>query len=345
MNTALANSEIKLPTADAPVQRVIMEYQNPPFSWSHFWGEIGKIGLGLVGTGVLTYLIMKYFNPHSQPSTKKVLSPQPTQNLTSLDNIVGKKTKEFDTLLDAINNHAEYQRFGINIPKSLLLYGKPGTGKTELARGLANKIQAPYFELCGSDLESMWVGQASDNISLLFKAARAHVAKDTSEKPIKCVIFIDELETIAPHRSSGFSSSHHTNQTVGTLLTQLTQNNQGILFIGATNHKELIDPAILRPGRFDMHIEIPLPDKETRKKILEHYASKHCKKSKIDFELIAKNTDQLSGAHLKELCEKALRNAAYAKKQNVEQADFAEALKIIQGTSPENHEYHLSMYA
>lgn len=284
---------------------------------------------------------------------------------SNIDHIIGEKPDELKLVIDMIDHKTSYEQIKSSFPKALLFVGPPGTGKTEMARALANKMNAKFFEICGSEIESKWVGESSQNIQTMFKNARSVAASfslptspSSSSSPSpspssssssmsflpKCVVFIDEIETIAPCRESGITS-HHNHQVLGTLLTEMTksQSNSEILIIGATNHLHMLDKAILRPGRFDNIIDFKLPNSEDRKKILKHYAYQYKLQNKmeikegkikmnceIDFDSISNQLDGLSGAHIKELCLKASRFAAFDKQDFIRYSDFIKAINVFQ---------------
>lgn len=282
-------------------------------------------------------------------------APQGIKSSTRLSDVLGTKPPEFNALLDQIHNPKKYRN--IQFPNGLIMHGAPGTGKTVLARALANELDATYFELVGSQFESKWVGEPTKKITQLFEAAR-EVQPTKNGQQIHTVIFIDELETIAPKRSD-FRTHHHSKQTVGALLGEMTNKaNEHIMVIGATNHKSMIDDALLRSGRFDIHIAVPLPDQKTRCEILKHYANnlplestlnieeldkmsgKSLKKGYlkenphlltpiIEFESLAKTAINFCGADLKELCTKAARISAKRNSTIVQQRDFVEALTLM----------------
>lgn len=315
---------------------------------------------GFVGYAMIKYAA-KEFNASSNHQTKKKLEVfQPTETQTLLADLIGEKPQEFNHLIDMIDRPEKYKRLNAPFPKAFLMHGPPGTGKTELARGLANKLGATYFEVCGSQFESKWVGETSQRITALFAQARKAKPADNSQD-IRAVIFIDEIETIAPKRN-GYGTTHHSQQAVGTLLTEMTKKdeNKHILIIGATNHKHMIDEAILRAGRFDAHIPVALPNEKTRASILKHYAKDfpmkrtqeidedelakmpkeelkpgylnkypHLLKPAINFDAIAQKADKFSGADLQELCTKASRIAATQESEDIQQSHFDSALALM----------------
>lgn len=364
------------PAASDP-QRFTFEFITDPFSWGNFFS---KIGLAAITAAISGYAI-KYAMELSS------YKPKPIRTQTKLESILGKKPKEFEDIVDMIDNPITYFNLGVKFPKAMLFEGPPGTGKTEIARGLANKLGATYYEICGSEFISKWTGEASKNIQALFAAAK-NAAYANNSQGIKSVIFIDELETIAPSRTGGITQ-HHDNQVVGTLLTEMTSiENQGILILGATNHKSMIDHAMLRPGRFDSTIAFGLPRLNDRELILQHHAKPHFKYledwwndtlllamgakqqlsrgylkrtpdllkrrwvwafdkenyNKINFRALAQKTKNFSGAHLKELCNKAARCGARSRRSFLIQEDFEQGLSLMI-QDQKGDKIHMEMHA
>lgn len=191
------------------------------------------------------------------------------------------------------------ERFGIEIGGGLLLYGPPGTGKTMLARATAREIDATFFRISAADVLSKWVGQAEQNIKKLFDLAR---------KETRAVIFIDEIESLVPARRDEGSS------VMQRVVPQILQGMEGfdsdrkqssVLFLGATNVPWQLDPAVLRPGRFDDKVYIPLPDFPARRKMLDLYLARRPVADDVDFESLATRLDGYSGADIKYLCDRA----------------------------------------
>ena len=319
--------------------------------------DAAVLGTALGATGLI--LMKAYASEFADASKKTAIEPfAATESETELDHLIGEKPEEFNQLIDMIDNPTKYKRLKVAFPKAFLMDGPPGTGKTELARGFANKLGVSYFEICGSQLEGKYYGESVKKVNALFDSARKAAPAQNSQN-IHAVIFIDELETIAPRRS-GYSVSQHHKQTLGALLTEMTKKNENknILIIGATNYKEMIDEALLRPGRFDIHVPIRLPNETTRAQILSHYAKNyaldgtvneealakmdpallkkgyltkypHLFKPAVSFMLLAGKTSGFSGAELEELCVKAGRTAIKDQSDVVRQKDFDGALNLM----------------
>jgi cell division protease FtsH len=208
-----------------------------------------------------------------------------------------------EDIISFIQNPDKYSAVGARMPKGLLLYGPPGTGKTLMAKAIAGEAGVPFFAMSGSDFVQMYVGVGASRIRNLFNKAK---------KSDKAVIFIDEIDAIGKKRARNVSASNdERDQTLNALLTEMSgfHDNQGIIVIGATNRLDTLDEALLRPGRFDRHIEIGLPDVNARKHILSLYANKKPLSDDVDLEDLAKSTVYFSGAMLETLINEAAINA------------------------------------
>lgn len=212
-----------------------------------------------------------------------------------------------EDIISFIKEPEKYSAVGARMPKGLLLYGPPGTGKTLMAKAIAGEANVPFYAMSGSDFVQMYVGVGASRMRNLFNKAK---------KSEKAVIFIDELDAIGKKRARNASASNdERDQTLNALLTEMSgfKENQGILVIGATNRLDTLDEALLRPGRFDRHIEIGLPDVNARKHILSLYANQKPMSDDVDLEELAKSTVYFSGAMLENLLNEAAINAANEK--------------------------------
>ncbi len=210
------------------------------------------------------------------------------------------ETKEEVTeIVEFLKNPERYAKVGSKIPKGVILVGPPGTGKTLLAKAIAGEAQVPFFSIAGSEFVEMFVGVGASRVRDLFQQAKMH-------KP--CIIFIDEIDAVGRQRGSGLGSGHdEREQTLNQLLSELDgfEINRGVIVIAATNRIDILDKAILRPGRFDRHIYIPLPDIVSREAILEVHAKKVKMAKNINLKNIAKTTHGFSGAQLANLINEA----------------------------------------
>jgi len=232
--------------------------------------------------------------------------------------------------LPLINPEA-FRRLGIRAPKGILLYGPPGTGKTLLAKAVANESQANFITAKGSDLLSKWYGESEQRIAEVFRRAR---------QVAPAVIFLDELDALAPRRGTAIGEPHVTERIVNQMLAELDglEELKGVVVIGATNRPDIIDPALLRPGRFDELIYVPLPDEKARLAIFKVHTKEMALAPDVDLAELARRTEGYSGADIAEVCRKAGRIALREnpEAQVVAMRHFLEALeKTPPSVSPE----------
>jgi cell division protease FtsH len=233
---------------------------------------------------------------------------------------------EVQEIIEILKDPQKFQKLGGKIPKGVLLVGPPGTGKTLLARAIAGEAGVPFFSISGSDFVEMFVGVGASRVRDLFEQGK---------KNAPCIIFIDEIDAVGRHRGAGLGGGHdEREQTLNQLLVEMDgfESNDGVILISATNRPDVLDPALLRPGRFDRQVVIPRPDLNGRVGVLKV----HCKKIKlapeVNLESIARGTPGLSGAELANLVNEAALLAGRAGKNQVEDEDFDHAKdKILMG--------------
>jgi cell division protease FtsH len=234
---------------------------------------------------------------------------------------------ELEEVIDFLKDPKKYTRLGGRIPKGLLLIGPPGTGKTLLARAIAGEADVPFLTISGSDFVEMFVGVGASRVRDLFSQAK---------KNAPCIIFIDEIDAVGRHRGAGLGGGHdEREQTLNQLLVEMDgfESNEGVILISATNRPDVLDPALLRPGRFDRQVIVPLPDVKGREKIFEVHARKTPLAEGVDFAVLARGTPGTSGADIENLINEAVLNAARDNKDKVNMSDFEFAKdKILMGT-------------
>lgn len=238
-------------------------------------------------------------------------------------------------VVDFLKNPDKYTAYGARIPRGIILYGEPGTGKTLLAKAVAGEADVPFYAVSGSDFVQVYVGVGASRIRQLFKKARAN-------KKEKSIIFIDEIDAIGKRRQgSGASGSDERDQTLNALLTEMSgfNGNSRIVVMAATNRLDTLDPALLRPGRFDRHIEVTLPDIAAREKIIKlHLKDKPC--SNINIKEWARKTSYFSGAKIESLINEAAITACKENSKTIEDAHIDRAFSIIlAGYEKKNHSY------
>jgi cell division protease FtsH len=234
--------------------------------------------------------------------------------------------EELSEIVDFLKDPRKFTRLGGRIPKGVLLMGSPGTGKTLLARAVAGEAGVPFFSISGSDFVEMFVGVGASRVRDLFEQGK---------KQAPCIIFIDEIDAVGRHRGAGLGGGHdEREQTLNALLVEMDgfESTEGVILVAATNRPDVLDPALLRPGRFDRRVVVPNPDVKGRQKILEIHTRKLQVAENVDLEVVAKGTPGFSGADLENLCNEAALSAARKNKGLVEMADFLEAReKIVMG--------------
>jgi len=215
---------------------------------------------------------------------------------------VDEAKEDLQEIVEFLKDPQKFQRLGGRIPRGVLLVGPPGTGKTLLARAIAGEANVPFFTISGSDFVEMFVGVGASRVRDMFEQAK---------KNAPCIIFIDEIDAVGKQRGSSFGGNDEREQTLNQLLAEMDgfEDNEGILVMAATNRKDILDTALLRPGRFDRLINVPLPDKTSRRKILEVY-SKTKQLVNVNLDWIAELTNGFSGAQLKNLLNEAAIYAA-----------------------------------
>ncbi|MFA7008297.1 MAG: ATP-dependent zinc metalloprotease FtsH [Elusimicrobiales bacterium] len=234
--------------------------------------------------------------------------------------------EELRDIVDYLKNPKKYRMLGGELPKGVLLYGPPGTGKTLLARAIAGEANVPFFTSSGSEFVEMFVGVRASRVRDLFERAK---------KNAPAIVFIDELDAVARARFAGIGGGHdEREQTLNQMLVELDgfESNEGIILIGATNRPDVLDPALLRPGRFDRRINVPIPDIKGRTEVLNVHALKIKMGPDTDLNLIARHTPGFVGADLANIINEAAIMAAKHDRKAVEQKDIEEAIeKMIAG--------------
>jgi len=239
---------------------------------------------------------------------------------------VDEAKEELQEVVEFLKNPQRFTKLGARIPKGILLVGPPGTGKTLLAKAIAGEAGVPFFSISGSDFVEMFVGVGAARVRDLFQQAKAHAP---------CIIFIDEIDAVGRMRGAGLGGGHdEREQTLNQLLVEMDgfDTAEGIVVLAATNRPDILDPALLRPGRFDRQVVVPPPDINGREAILKLYAQKYKLSPEVDLRAIAKSTPGFTGANLENLMNEAALIAAKKGKEFIEMEDLEEAKdKILMG--------------
>lgn len=256
----------------------------------------------------------------------------PDDQKTRFDDVAGQEgaKTELREVIEFLKNPERFQKMGAKIPKGMLLVGPPGTGKTLLARASAGEANVPFFTITGSDFMEMFVGVGAKRVREMFKNA-----KENSP----CIIFIDELDSIGRKRGAGLGGGHdEREQTLNQLLSELDgfEPSQSVVIMGATNRPDILDPALLRPGRFDRQITVDLPSQNARAQILELHSKNKPMADDIDFDVVARSTPGFSGADLENLLNEATLYAGREKKDKVTMDHIDQARdKVMMGLKRE----------
>jgi cell division protease FtsH len=259
-------------------------------------------------------------------SKAKVLTKERYQ--VTFENVAGieEAKDELEEIIAFLRDPKKFTKLGGRIPKGVLLIGAPGTGKTLLARAIAGEADVPFFSISGSDFVEMFVGVGASRVRDLFLQGKRNAP---------CIIFIDEIDAVGRHRGAGLGGGHdEREQTLNQLLVEMDgfESNEGVILIAATNRPDVLDPALLRPGRFDRQVVVPVPDVKGREEILKVHSKRTPLAEDVNLALLARGTPGFTGADLENLVNEAALLAARLGKERVEMADLEQAKdKVMMG--------------
>ena len=259
-------------------------------------------------------------------SKAKILTKELHQ--ITFENVAGieEAKDELEEIIAFLRDPKKFTKLGGRIPKGVLLIGAPGTGKTLLARAIAGEADVPFFSISGSDFVEMFVGVGASRVRDLFLQGKRNAP---------CIIFIDEIDAVGRHRGAGLGGGHdEREQTLNQLLVEMDgfESNEGVILIAATNRPDVLDPALLRPGRFDRQVVVPVPDVKGREEILKVHSNKIPLAEDVNLTLLARGTPGFTGADLENLVNEAALLAARLGKERVEMADLEQAKdKVMMG--------------
>jgi cell division protease FtsH len=309
--------------------KVTFEKEEP----NPFWSSALMTVLPMVFLLVMFYLFMRQLQAGGGKamsfgkSRARLLNE--SQNKVTFADVAGidEAKDEVEEIIAFLKDPKKFQKLGGRIPKGVLMMGPPGTGKTLLARAIAGEAGVPFFSISGSDFVEMFVGVGASRVRDLFEQGKKHAP---------CIIFIDEIDAVGRHRGAGLGGGHdEREQTLNQLLVEMDgfESNEGVIIIAATNRPDVLDPAILRPGRFDRRIVVPRPDVRGREGILRVHTKKVPLAPDVDLEVIARGAPGFVGADLENLVNEAALLAARQDKDAVSMQDFEMAKdKVLMGT-------------
>lgn len=315
--TRLESANVKfassIPTQASPLLIILISWVLPILIFSF----IGKLIMGRMAGGSAIGNAMSF----GKANAKIYVEAQTGKTFAD----VAGEDEAKDALQEIVNflhEPAKYAEIGAKLPKGALLVGPPGTGKTLLARAVAGEAKVPFFSISGSEFVEMFVGMGAAKVRDLFKQA---------DEKAPCIVFIDEIDTIGKKRDSGFSSNDEREQTLNQLLTEMDgfDPQKGVVILAATNRPDTLDPALLRPGRFDRRIPVELPDLNGRIAILKVHARDVKMSGDINFEVIARATSGASGAELANIINEAALRAVKLGRDTVIQEDLEESVETV----------------
>ena len=300
--------------------------------WTVFLNWLPTIGLGIL-TILMLFVMMQQMGGGNNKALSfgrnraKLNNPNSPKKIT-FDNVAGLKEEkeELAEIVDFLKEPKKFKDMGARIPKGILLVGGPGTGKTLLAKAVAGEAKVPFFSISGSDFVEMFVGVGASRVRDLFEEAK---------KLNPCIVFIDEIDAVGRQRGAGLGGGHdEREQTLNQLLVEMDGfgTNENIIVMAATNRPDILDPALLRPGRFDRQVVVGEPDVKAREEILRLHAKGKPFVESVDFKVIAKNTSGFSGADLENMVNESALLAARKNKKQIDMIDIEEALvKVMMG--------------
>ena len=316
---------------DRPVKIVIIPVSDPSFlaTWL-------PVLLPVIAMVVLWWMIMRQTrgtgNPMAFAKAKAKLPSDGTR--VTFDEVAGadEEKAELQEIVEFLKNPEKFNNLGARIPKGVLLMGPPGTGKTLLAKAVAGEAGVPFFSISGSDFVEMYVGVGASRVRDLFEQAK---------KNAPSIVFIDEIDAVGRHRGAGLGGGHdEREQTLNQLLVEMDGfgPNMGVIVMAATNRKDILDPALMRPGRFDRHITVNYPDVKGREEILKVHTRNKPIGPDVDLAVIAKTTGGFTGADLENLTNEAALLAARKDKKAITMEEIEEAtIKVIVGPEKKSH--------
>ncbi|MBQ8992275.1 ATP-dependent zinc metalloprotease FtsH [Candidatus Saccharibacteria bacterium] len=304
-----------------------IEYESP----SDVWGSIFDAAIVVVPTLILIgffFYIMRTAQSMSRESLgfgkAKAKLYGPDKKKVTFKDVAGNESAKQDLteIVDFLKNPSRYEKLGAKIPRGVLLAGAPGTGKTLMARAVAGEANVPFFSISGSEFAEMFVGVGASRVRDLFKKAKSNAPS---------IIFIDEIDAVAHKRDARGGAGREDEQTLNQILVEMDgfENDSGVIVIAATNRVDMLDKALLRPGRFDRHVNVALPERKDRLEILKVHFKNKPVASDLDLDALAKKTAGSSGADLANIANEAAIGAARENREKITNADLTEAFERV----------------
>ena len=288
------------------------------------FAQIPSIIISLLPTAIMVALFVMIFKMQGLGEKGQVYDDTQIKTKVKFDDVAGldEEKSELIEIVDFLKNPEKYTKMGAKIPRGVLLYGKPGTGKTLIAKAIAGEADVPFISMSGSEFIEMFAGLGASRVRKLFDKAR---------KLAPCIVFIDEIDAIGSRRTSNSGAETENNQTLNQLLVEMDgfSSEETIIVLAATNRPEMLDKALLRPGRFDRRITIPAPDLKGRLEILKIHSKDKNLSDEVNLESIAEDTAGFTGAELANILNEAAIIATINKHEAIENEDVEEAVKKV----------------
>lgn len=286
--------------------------------------QIPSMIMSILPTAIMLALFIMIFKMQGLGEKGKVYDDTERKTKIKFDDVAGldEEKEEMIEIVDFLKKPEKFKKMGARVPKGVLLYGKPGTGKTLIAKAIAGEADVPFISMSGSEFIEMFAGLGASRVRKLFEKAR---------KLAPCIVFIDEIDAIGSRRTSNSGAETENNQTLNQLLVEMDgfSSEETIIVLAATNRPEMLDKALLRPGRFDRQITIPVPDLKGRLEILKIHARDKKISDDVNLESIAEDTAGFTGAELENILNEAAIVATKNKHEDIENLDIEEAVKKV----------------
>jgi len=337
--TALSETLVNYGVTTEALQAINIEIDEPS-GFAYWLGQLAPFLLPLIGLIFIIWFFMKQVKGTNMKamafgdSKARVILPSNKEKRITFKDVAGNREakQELEEMVEFLKNPKKFIDMGAKIPKGVLMTGRPGTGKTMLARAVAGEARVPFFYLSGSDFVEMFVGVGASRVRDLFKMAK---------KMSPAIIFIDEIDAVGRSRGVGIGGGNdEREQTLNQILVEMDgfESNEKLIVMAATNRSDVLDPALLRPGRFDRRVMLELPDRPDRKKILEIHARKKPLDTDVDLQVVAERTAGFSGADLESLMNEGAILAALNKRKKITQQDLLDSLeKVMIGPKRQSH--------